>query len=73
MSVVKARRDLEALATRHGFTFAGITRRMHYKWLHPDGRIVFTGSKLDGSVARRELKNSERRFRSAAFATPTRQ
>lgn len=63
MSVEKDRKTLAELATRYGFRFDCITRRMHYKWVHPSGRIVYTVSKLEGSVARRELKNSERKFR----------
>lgn len=65
MSVEKDRKTLTELATRYGFAFDAITSRMHYKWRHPTGKVVFTVSKLEGSIAHRELKNSERKFRAA--------
>jgi len=64
MSVNTAFKELESLAVRYGFSFDGRTGKGHYKWKHPTGKTVFTVSKLDG-VEKRELKNSERKFRAA--------
>lgn len=68
MSVEKDRKTLADLAGRYGFSFDTITSRMHYKWKHPTGKVVFTVSKLDGPIAKRELKNSKRKFRAALNA-----
>lgn len=60
-------RALQELATEHGFTFDQRTRNGHYRWRHPGGGLVITGSSLDGPVSQRILKNIARDFRRASM------
>lgn len=39
-------REIEAVAIRLGYTCAGLTKRGHWRWLHPNGALVITGSDL---------------------------
>jgi hypothetical protein len=46
-------RDLEAVASEHGFVYANTTSRGHFQWRHKaTGRIVVTGSKPWGRALR---------------------
>lgn len=60
------RRDLLAfkqVAARYGYTFAGRTKRGHFRWEHPTLPTLFTSSDLAFSRSR---ENAERDMRIAS-------